>query len=444
MTPARLAGIGAFVIGGIVLFAVGLFLIGERRMLFVRKFDVNTEFTKVSGLQPGASVKVNGMPAGEVTAILPPAAPGGRFSVRFNVREDLHPLVRTDSLASIQTEGLVGGTFLEITAGTRAAPELRAGGAIPSREPFEVADLMIQMSETVRLVNETIGSLRGDVELAISEIAETATHADTLLENISDDVARISASGRRITEDTQAMIAGVRQGRGTLGKLLSDDALYRRAATIASEAEAIVKEARRTVQEGREALASLRSDEGPGQVVADMRETLGHARDALANLEENSEALKHNFFFRGYFKRRGYFDLEDISPAEYRAGVLERDDRRALRIWLDAAVLFERTPDGRERLSADGRVRVESAMSVFLEYGPDAPLIVEGYATDGATSQQYLAARARAAVVRQYLLDTFQRNPAATGIMPLGADAPGSPQNGRWNGVAIALFVPRQ
>ena len=109
MTPTRFAGIGAFVIGGILLFAIGLFLIGERRMLFQKKFTLHTEFARISGLQPGAPVKVNGMNAGEVEAIEVPRPPRASSAGPAQRARDLHPLVRTDSVASIQTEGLVGG-----------------------------------------------------------------------------------------------------------------------------------------------------------------------------------------------------------------------------------------------------------------------------------------------------------------------------------------------
>ena len=66
MTHTRLIGVGAFVIGGILLFAVGLFMIGNRRMLFVDRFQVDAEFAKVTGLQKGAIVRVSGMDAGEI------------------------------------------------------------------------------------------------------------------------------------------------------------------------------------------------------------------------------------------------------------------------------------------------------------------------------------------------------------------------------------------
>jgi len=369
MTPTRLAGIGAFVIGGIVLFAIGLFLIGERRMLFQKKFVVYTEFARISGLQEGASVKVNGMPAGEVEAIEVPSGPAARFRVRFKVREDLHALVRTDSLASIQTEGLVGGTFLFVNAGTEGAPRVSVGGTIPSREPFEIADLLQQMNDTVRMVNETIATLRGDIESAVTNVAATADRANTLITDVSDDIASISESGKRVMADTQAIVEGLRQGRGTVGRLLKDDELYTRVTAMARQAEAVVEEAHHAVQQARQMIENFQSKEGPAQgMAADLRDTLASARATLANLEENSRALKRSFFFRGYFKGRGYYELDALTPAEYRRGALEGDNRHALRIWLRANVVFARKPDGTEELTPGGKTRLESAMGEFLRY----------------------------------------------------------------------------
>jgi phospholipid/cholesterol/gamma-HCH transport system substrate-binding protein len=445
MTPTRLAGLGAFVIGGILLFAIGLFLIGERRMLFQKKFTLYTEFSRISGLQPGASVKVNGMGAGEVEAIEVPSSPASKFRVRLRVRQDLHPLVRTDSVASIQTEGLVGGTFLFVNAGSNAAPQVPDDGTIPGREPFELADLMQQMNETVGLVNETIKTLRGDVEAAVGDVADTARKANDLLTAISDDVAAISGSSRRIMTDTQGIIAGLQQGKGTVGRLIKDDEIYQRMVDTARQAQGVVEEARKAVQQGREALEALQSKDGPTQgIAADLRETLGHARATLANMEENTQALKRNFFFRGFFKDRGYYELDALSPAEYRRGVLEGDDRQALKIWLRSSVLFAARPDGTEELTADGQARVESAMAAFLRYSHDAPLVVEGYSTADGTAQQYIRSRARAQLVLDYLTSHFGLASNRTVVMPLGNRAAGSPDGEVWDGVALALFVDRK
>src|SRR5919108_2136341 len=151
MQTSRLVWVGAFVAGGGVLFGLGLFLIGDRRGLFDDSFEVYAEFAKISGLENGAVVRVAGMDAGEVSGIQVPSGPSDKFRVRVRIREDLHAIVRTDSVASIQTDGLVGNKFLQIEAGSDQAPPAPHHGTIKSREPFDIADLLQQMSDTITM-----------------------------------------------------------------------------------------------------------------------------------------------------------------------------------------------------------------------------------------------------------------------------------------------------
>src|SRR5688572_30383325 len=128
----RPAIVGAFVLGGILLFAVGLFLIGDRRMMFADTFEVYAEFAEIAALDNGAKVRVAGMDAGEVENIRVPVGPGGRFRVRMRVREDLHPLIRLDSVATIQNDGLVGNKFVQVESGTEQAAQVPDRGTIQS------------------------------------------------------------------------------------------------------------------------------------------------------------------------------------------------------------------------------------------------------------------------------------------------------------------------
>src|SRR5436190_6423771 len=118
---ARAIGVGVFVIGGVLLFSLGLFLIGDRRMFFNKTFEVRSEFSRIGGLQTGAKVRVAGLDAGEVTEIHVPTGPGRKFVIAMKVRENVRPIIRTDSVAAIQNDGLVGNKFVQIEAGTAAA-----------------------------------------------------------------------------------------------------------------------------------------------------------------------------------------------------------------------------------------------------------------------------------------------------------------------------------
>src|SRR5438045_9734089 len=108
MSASRQFAIGAFILGGVMLFAIGLFWIGDRRQLFSDNVEFYTEFSNVSGLARGAKVRVSGLDAGEVLELLVPPAPDSRFRVRFRVLSRFQPILRADSLATLPNDGFVG------------------------------------------------------------------------------------------------------------------------------------------------------------------------------------------------------------------------------------------------------------------------------------------------------------------------------------------------
>ena len=89
MNRTRTALVGAFVLLGLLLFGGGLFLIGDRRLLFAEQFELNTTLTKVTGLQVGTRVRVAGLDAGEVLDVALPPRPSAPFVIRMRVRQDL-------------------------------------------------------------------------------------------------------------------------------------------------------------------------------------------------------------------------------------------------------------------------------------------------------------------------------------------------------------------
>jgi phospholipid/cholesterol/gamma-HCH transport system substrate-binding protein len=444
MGRERLAAVGAFVIGGVLLFAAGLFLIGDRRMLFTDTFRVYAEFKQVAALDTGAKVRVAGVDAGEVEEIRVPEGPSGRFRVRMRVRSDLRPLIRVDSIASIQNDGLVGNKFVQIQTGTEAAPAVADGGTIQSREPFDIADLMLTMSQTLTTVNTMLVEVKSGVDEALGAVTATASDAQGLMKDLGGEVRTILGSADEVSRDLKVIVGNVRAGRGTVGKLVNDEALYASVRSIAADAEKAVATVRQASEDARAAIADLRGQNGPVRgLTGDAQQTLQAAREAMADLAETTEALKRNFFFRGFFNRRGYFDLDDVSVAQYREGALASKDRRVLRIWLDAGVLFEKDANGAERLGEGGKVRLDSAMSQFLRYPHTSPLVVEGYARDATGDARYLNSRTRAQLVRDYVLGRFKLNPNYVAVMPMGAEAADSPSGREWNGVALALFVEK-
>jgi phospholipid/cholesterol/gamma-HCH transport system substrate-binding protein len=449
MTGLRGALVGAFVIAGLLLFAGGLFLIGDRRLLFAEQFELNATFGRVTGLQVGARVRLSGLEAGEVLELQVPARPSEPFRVRMRIREDLRQLVRADSVAAIQTDGIVGNTFIQISIGTEGSPVVSPGDTLAGRDPVEIADLILEGRNTFRTVAAEITDLKDEVQGAILALTGTAETATDVIGSVGENVERLTATSTRVVQEAQSVLAeatsvvrDIREGRGTIGRLATDEALYERIVGASREVEQSMRNVREMTDRTRELVTSFAARDGTAQQVAvALRNALVDVQEATSDLAEGTEALKRNFLFRGFFRDRGFFDLDGVSREAYQAGTLERD-RTAVRIWIDAGLLFATDPAGVERLSDEGRRRLDSAMADLVRYPRDSPLVVEGYAYLSGGEPAYLQSVDRAQLVRDYLLGRFRRQATLTDIMPMGSDAAGSPsRDGRWSGVALAMFV---
>jgi len=443
------SAIGAFVIGGLALFGLGLFLIGDRRMLFSKSADYYTEFAQVNALEAGAKVRVGGMDAGEIVEIRVPRGPDSKFRVKFRIVEKMFPVIRTDSIASIATDGLLGNKFLLIDIGTTGlAPP---GWDLPSREPFEFGDLLAKIRETVQALDQTVSEVKGDVENATETVAESAKHVDQIIVAAQKPIQTFTAASSKISEDASAIIARVRAGEGTIGKLVNDDAVYNSLSHSAKEVEQALGNLRQSSADLKELVSRFKSGEvpadlertmknvsesserikllvagfqpGPGGgegISGDLRATLGSAREAMSDLAENLESLKHSFFFRGFFKDRGFYDLSSLSPVEYQSKEFEKNVTKE-RAWVRQDQLFTVKANGSEELSDPGRKTLDAMMANFLRFTKDRAVIVEGYAATGTVDEQFLHSRERATKVRDYLVKKFTLSPDYIGVMPMGA-----------------------
>ena len=261
--------VGLFVIGGLVLFGIGMFLIGDRHQLFARHTQYYTEFTNLSGLTTGAKVRVSGLDAGEVLTIDVPDSPAARFRLRFRIDAQLRALVRSDSVVTIDREGVVGGTYLSVRPGSSQAPQADALATIPSAEVTELSALL---TSSAGLLDDVKGALKG-VTAAVS--------------NVND------------------VVVGLKEGRGTAGMLLSDDALARDVRRTVTAAGSSVRDIAADLQNGRGSAGMLLRDEA---VAGQIREAVATARAATTDLgraTRQADALMTDLSSRQIPKKAG-------------------------------------------------------------------------------------------------------------------------------------------
>src|SRR5262249_21869327 len=197
-----------------------------------------------------------------------------------------------------------------------------------------------------------------------------------------------------------------------------------------------------SAREVRQLLADINTPDFQGVTAGvNAREALTNANAAAANLVDATEALKHNFLTRGFFKDRGYYTLADIPPDTYRQDRLFTS-RANQRVWLSGSDLFQQTSNGAEELSPSGQDVLDAT---FAEYGDamlEKPVVVEGYSS-GAASEQLRLSRNRAFAVRQYLQTRVQLDVKNLGAVPLKARPPVGVGRATWDGICLVVLNGR-
>jgi len=187
---SRAARLGAFIIATLAILVAGVFIIGGKQYLFKSTYQLKAQFDNVVGLDAGGDVRVGGVHSGTIRSILLPHKPGEKVTVIMDLGKSTHEIIKQDSVATIETEGLLGNQFLAISFGSAGAGDVRDGDIIASQPPLEMADLLQKTSDILDGSQQAI---------------QNATRATANLDSISAKIDR---------------------GQGTAGALVNDKALY--------------------------------------------------------------------------------------------------------------------------------------------------------------------------------------------------------------------------
>src|SRR5712692_429014 len=108
------ARLGAFIIAALIMFAVLVFLIGDKQFLFSHTYRLSTPFENVAGLDEGAAVRAGGVHIGTVARIELPRQPDDKIKVEMDLENSTRNVIKKDSIASIETEGLLASKYASL------------------------------------------------------------------------------------------------------------------------------------------------------------------------------------------------------------------------------------------------------------------------------------------------------------------------------------------
>jgi phospholipid/cholesterol/gamma-HCH transport system substrate-binding protein len=279
--------VGVFVLIALAAFLGMIYVLGARARLFEARYTIHADFTEVGGLAEGATVRLAGVQIGRVTDVHLPSQPGGKVRIDMRIGKQFADRVRKNSIARIETQGLLGDKIIEITVGTADAPAIRAGESIDARDPTDIGQVLTEGAATVKSVAALAESLRQTAEtLHESKIVDDAAATVKAARRLTDDIGRefqaTATAARTVTDRVGRIVDRVEQGPGLAHALLYDEpvALQRLNDLLASTQATLAR-----VERGEGAIGVLTSEES----AAAARRLVG-AIDRLGRMAERPEA----------------------------------------------------------------------------------------------------------------------------------------------------------
>lgn len=219
---SRVARLGVFVVVTLAALAAGVFIIGSKEYLFQSTYHLKAQFDNVAGLSEGADVQVGGVHSGTVEAITLPHKPGEKVTVLMDLNKSTHEIIKQDSQASIETEGVLGNQYVAISFGSEGQAEVKDGQLIQSVPPLVLGDMLKKASGILDSSQQAINN---------------ATMATAHLNSVS---------------------AKIDSGQGTVGALVNDKQLYDNLAVTTATLKTTMVQAQVGVTDFQENMEALK------------------------------------------------------------------------------------------------------------------------------------------------------------------------------------------
>lgn len=321
--------LGIFVTIAAILFTIAVYYIGNQQNLFGDKFGIHSVFHNVNGLQKGNNVRYAGINVGIVDDIL--IINDSTIQVNMNLNSDVREFVRKDAIASIGSDGLVGNMIVNITPGPGNKAVVSDGDMIDSYSRVKTDDMMSTLgntTETISLlalnlleISENINKGQGSLPMLIND-ASVANNLNRMMNNLRLTSESISKMAKELEQN----IGQINDGQGAMGYMLKDttlkvqinqitDALDSlisiQTAPIMANLEKSSKELSNTTANLEKLINEIDLNKGLAGAILndsksseDFKTTLSNLNQGTARFNENMEAMKSNFLFRGYFKKQ--------------------------------------------------------------------------------------------------------------------------------------------
>ena len=310
----RAVTVGIFIFLGLLILVAGILTLGGQKNSFQKKITVRAIFDDVGGLQTGNNVWFSGVKIGTVKKMT--FHGGSQVEVIMNIDEKNQQYIRKNAKAKISSEGFIGNKLVVIYGGSMEAPAIVDEDILGVEKAASTDEMLATLQENnknlldittnFKLISKKITDGEGSVGKLLTD--------ETLANNLETTVAGLqqaSANAQRLTASISNYASKLQSEGSLTNDLITDTVIFNRLRSTVAQLQQTSKTASEVAQNFKEVSAKVNSTNSPvgvllddPQAAADLKATLANLNAGTEKLDENMEALQHNFLLRGYFKEK--------------------------------------------------------------------------------------------------------------------------------------------
>ncbi|MBK8599959.1 MAG: MCE family protein [Flavobacterium sp.] len=312
-TTSQKIRLGLFVIIGLLIFILAIYFIGNKQQMFGKTEHLKAVFTNIGGLQLGNNVRYAGINVGtvqEITMINDTA-----IRVDMIIDKSIFKNIKKNAIATIGSDGLVGSMIINIVPGKGVADFVEANDVITSFNRIRSDDMLTTLNTT----NQNAALLTADLLKITKEITEGKGTVGILINDtvMANDLKKTMRYLKITSQGTSESVVKLNQLITNLNKkdnvvgVLSDTVVANKIKSITINLEKSSREINKVVENLNATILNVKDGKGAinylsndPKLVKNIDSTMTNINQASSRLNENLEALKHNFFFKGYFKKQ--------------------------------------------------------------------------------------------------------------------------------------------
>lgn len=196
--------LGLFVLGGLILFVLAIFIIGKQKQLFDPVIKVTTTFYNVSGLQVGNNVRFSGINVGTVNNIR--IINDSTVRVDMLIKKSVQKFIKSDSEVSIGSEGIIGDKLLVVSQGSNGSPIVKEGQELMSTEPLEIDAIIHSLEITAHnaeLISMQLSDILGNINSGKGTLGRLIQDS-AIADNLSRTMKNLESSSKGLDENMEA------------------------------------------------------------------------------------------------------------------------------------------------------------------------------------------------------------------------------------------------